>query len=360
MSERERSRSPDRGGPPADDEDYANGGSQGGGGGASDQNGAADGEAEGIKLYVGNLDYQTDEQRLRDEFSQFGTVTEVFLPTERNTNRPRGFGFVTLATREAAEKAISKMDQAQLDGRTIRVNESRPKGERGPGLGPGGAGRFNSAGNEEVKLYVGNLSFDTPETEIRRIFEEYGTVNDCFMPTDRDSGKVRGFCFVTMPSADAEKACNGVNGREIDGRALRVNEAQPRGGGGGGGGGGGRGGGGGGYGDGYGGGGYGGGSGYGGYNDSGYGGGGGGSGYRGGGGYEDRSGYGGGGSGGGYRGGGGGYDDRSGGYGDRGGGGGGGYRGGYEDRGGGGGYRGGGYSGGHDDYGGRGGGYDRY
>jgi RNA recognition motif-containing protein len=63
------------------------------------------------------------------------------------------------------------------------------------------------------------------------------------MPTDRDSGKVRGFCFVTMPSSDAEKACNGVNGREIDGRSLRVNEAQPRGGGGsGGGGGGGRGG----------------------------------------------------------------------------------------------------------------------
>lgn len=95
---------------------------------------------------------------------------------------------------------------------------------------------------------------DTPEQEIRRIFEEFGTVNDCFMPTDRDNGKVRGFCFVTMPAADAEKACSGVNGREVDGRALRVNEAQPRGGSGGGGGGGGRGGGG--------------------YNDGGYGGGG--------------------------------------------------------------------------------------
>jgi nucleolin len=171
----------------------------------------------------------TDEQRLREEFSQFGTVTEVFLPTERGTNRPRGFGFVTLATRDAAEKAISKMDQAQLDGRTIRVNESRPKGERRPGLGPGGAGSFNSAGKEEVKLYVGNLSFDTQEAEIRRLFEEHGTVNDCFMPTERDSGKVRGFCFVTMPASDAENACNKLNGVEVDGRALRVNEAQPRG-----------------------------------------------------------------------------------------------------------------------------------
>ena len=93
---------------------------------------------------------------------------------------------------------------------------------------------------------------DTPETEIRRLFEEQGTVNDCFMPTDRDTGKVRGFCFVTMPASDAEKACNKLNGVEIDGRALRVNEAQPRGGGGGGRGGYG---GGGGYNDGYGGGG---------------------------------------------------------------------------------------------------------
>jgi len=170
------------------------------------------------------------------------------LPVERGTNRPRGFGFVTLSTRDSAEKAISKMDQAQLDGRTIRVNESRPKGDRGAS-GPGGSGTFNSAGKEEVKLYVGNLSFDTPESEIRRIFEEYGTVNDCFMPTDRDSGRVRGFAFVTMPASEAENACNKVNGQEVDGRTLRVNEAQPRGGGGGGGGGGGyRGGGGGGYG----------------------------------------------------------------------------------------------------------------
>ena len=160
------------------------------------------------------------------------------------------------------------MDQAQLDGRTIRVNESRPKGERKPGLGPGGSGTFNTQGKEEVKLYVGNLSFDTPESEIRGMFEKYGTVTDCFMPTDRDSGKVRGFCFVTMPSSDAEVACAKLNGQEVDGRPLRVNEAQPRGGGGGGGGGGGAPRGGGGYNDGYSGGGGGG------YGSGGYGGGG--------------------------------------------------------------------------------------
>jgi hypothetical protein len=264
------------------------------------------------------------------------------LPIERNTQRPRGFGFVTLATREAAENAISKMDQAQLDGRTIRVNESRPKGDRPAGAG--GAGGFNSAGSEDVKLYVGNLSFETQQDSVRSLFEQYGAVTDCFMPTDRESGRVRGFCFVTMAASAAEEACTKVNGYELDGRALRVNEAQPKGSSGGGG----RGGGGGGYGGDGGGGGYGGGGGsYGGGGGGSYGGGGGGGYQGGGGGYDDRRGGGGGGYGGG--GGGGGYDDRGGGggYGGGGRGGGGGYQGGgggYDDRrgGGGGGYGGGG------------------
>jgi len=162
---------------------------------------------------------------------------------DRNTNRPRGFGFVTFTTRKSAEDAINKMDQQELDGRTIRVNESRPRGEqngnndrggygdrRGGGYNDRGnnGGGFNSAGKDEVKLYVGNLSFDTYEDSLRGIFEQHGTVTDCFLPTDRDSGKPRGFAFVTMPAAEAEEACNKVNGQELDGRTLRVNEAQPK------------------------------------------------------------------------------------------------------------------------------------
>jgi nucleolin len=226
---------------------------------------------------------------LRESFGPFGTVSDVFLPTDRATGRPRGFGFVTLSTRAAAESAIEKMDNTEVDGRTIRVNESRPKGSappRGAAGGAPGGGGFNSGGKDEVKLYVGNLSFNTQQEDIQREFEKFGAVSDCFMPTDRDTGKARGFCFVTMQAAQAETACDKMNGVEIDGRALRVNEAQPKGSGGGGGGGRGggyddRGGGGGGYGGG-GGGGYGGG----GYDR------GGGGGY-GGGGYDDRGGGGG-------------------------------------------------------------------
>ena len=289
----------------------------------------------------------TDRQRLEEEFGQFGTVTDVFLPVDHQTKRPRGFGFVTLAPRTAGAEAISKMDSKQLDGRTIRVNESKPRGQ-GPadsssrGMGPGGQRGFNVSGRPDVKLYVGNLSFDTTEDTVRNFFAGHGEVKDCFLPTDRESGRVRGFAFVTMPSADAQIACEKCDEAELEGRALRVNEAQPKGHGSSGGGGGGSGGGGGGYGDGPS---RGGGGGYGGGGDMGYGGGGGG-GYGGSGGGRDA-----------YSGGGGGYSNGGGGGGGRGGGDGYGDRGGYGGSGGGGGRGGDGYGDRSGGYGGGGGTY---
>merc|ERR1719272_59584 len=193
----------------------------------ADVNGGGGGGDDEVKLYVGNLSYETDDARLREEFSVFGTVTDVFLPTERHTGRPRGFGFVTMSTRASAEDAIAKMDQSQLEGRTIRVNESKPRGE-GPADKFRSSG-FNTSGNQDVKLYVGNLSYETQEQGVRELFEQYGAVSDCFLPTDRDTGRPRGFAFVTMVAAEAEKACNATNGYELDGRPLKVNEAQPKG-----------------------------------------------------------------------------------------------------------------------------------
>ena len=101
------------------------------------------------------------------------------------------------------------------------------------------------------RLYVGNLSFNTTELELREVFSQYGTVAETKMVMDRETGRPRGFAFVEMGSdAEAKQAIDQLNGRELGGRALTVNEAQERSGGGGGGGrgggGGGRGGGGGG------------------------------------------------------------------------------------------------------------------
>ncbi len=100
-----------------------------------------------------------------------------------------------------------------------------------------------------MNIYVGNLPFSTTEADLRAMFEEYGAVDGTQLIIDRETGRSRGFGFVEMPDADAaRRAIEEVNGRDMNGRALTVNEARPRqerGGGGGGGYGGGRGGGGG-------------------------------------------------------------------------------------------------------------------
>ncbi len=158
-------------------------------------------------------------------------------------------------------------------------------------MAPSGAG-LSSLGQIEqamnTRLYVGNLSFNTTADGVRTAFQEFGTVSDVHLVSDRETGRSRGFAFVTMGTPEeAAKAIEGMDGRTLDGRPLRVNEAeqrQQRGGGGGF-----RGGGGGGF-------------------------GGGGGGYGGGGGDRGRGGYGGGG--GGYGGGGGDYGGGGGGGGD--------------------------------------------
>jgi RNA recognition motif-containing protein len=96
------------------------------------------------------------------------------------------------------------------------------------------------------KIYVGNLPFSADESAVRALFAQHGTVESVTLITDRDTGRPRGFGFVEMPKADAARAIQSLNGHDMNGRQLKVNEAKerseggPRGGGGGGGGGGGR------------------------------------------------------------------------------------------------------------------------
>lgn len=77
------------------------------------------------------------------------------------------------------------------------------------------------------KIYVGNLSFQTPENEVRRVFEEFGSVRSVTVITDRETGRSKGFGFVEMDEDDAAKAIEHLSGSELNGRPLTVNEAKP-------------------------------------------------------------------------------------------------------------------------------------
>ena len=95
------------------------------------------------KLYVGNLSYETTEQELQELFAQAGGVASVALPTDRETGRPRGFGFVEMSSEDEARKAITMFNGQTLRDRQIKVNESRPREEGGGGRSGGG---FRSGG----------------------------------------------------------------------------------------------------------------------------------------------------------------------------------------------------------------------
>lgn len=102
----------------------------------------------GRRLYVGNLPYKATDEELTSLFSTVGDVASARVMRDMATGRARGFGFVEMATDEAAQKAIEKLHQHQMDGRAIVVNEAQPKpaGGGGRSFGGGGGGGFNRGG----------------------------------------------------------------------------------------------------------------------------------------------------------------------------------------------------------------------
>lgn len=100
-----------------------------------------------MKLYVGNLAFQTTNEDLQALFEQAGTVESVNVIEDRETGRSRGFGFVEMASKEEGQKAIEQFNGKELNGRNLNVNEARPREERGPRGGGGGGGRGGFGGN---------------------------------------------------------------------------------------------------------------------------------------------------------------------------------------------------------------------
>jgi RNA recognition motif-containing protein len=100
-----------------------------------------------MKIYIGGLPYQTDEEQLTQIFSTYGEVSSAKIITDRDTGRSKGFGFVEMSDNEAAKRAIAELHQAELGGRTITVNEARPLEPRSGG-GGGGRGGYGGGGGD--------------------------------------------------------------------------------------------------------------------------------------------------------------------------------------------------------------------
>ena len=100
-----------------------------------------------MKIYVGNLSFNTSNQDLTDIFGEVGTVTSANVIEDRETGRSRGFGFVEMATQADGEKAISELNGKEVDGRALKVNEAKPQeNNRGGGGNRGGRGGYGGGG----------------------------------------------------------------------------------------------------------------------------------------------------------------------------------------------------------------------
>lgn len=148
--------------------------------------------------------------------------------------------------RELDQKDRAKAREQRRTDRRARTAERVASGVVGPPMGeamaPLGDYDLEAAVQREpqsdparrdqsraTRLYVGNLSYDTTADALRELFSDFGQVTDVHMVMDRDSGRPRGFAFVTMGTqAEADKAINETNGQMVDGRSLRVNEAEDR------------------------------------------------------------------------------------------------------------------------------------
>jgi RNA recognition motif-containing protein len=121
-------------------------------------------ELKQMEIYVGNLAYATNDEGLKAAFAAFGEVTAVRVVTDRMTGRSKGFGFVTMPDAAQAQAAIDALNGHELDGRTVRVNESQPKPreERGPRGGFGGRGGRGGFGGGR-----GGFGGDRPRRETR-------------------------------------------------------------------------------------------------------------------------------------------------------------------------------------------------
>lgn len=169
------------------------------------------------RIYVGNLSDRTTERELTGLFERIGRVVSVRIMTDRETNRPKGFGFVEMDNEEA-DRAIAQLNQTDLNGRLLSVTEARARPQASP-----------DGGAPASRLFVGNLPYDATATELKEFFSSAGLVSHVSLPVERESGKPRGFAFVEFPDpAHAQEAVRRFHNQSFKGRPLAVNEARAR------------------------------------------------------------------------------------------------------------------------------------
>jgi len=188
-------------------------------------------EEDARKLFIAGLPDSVTEDVLRQLVEATGgTVRSLSLPRDRETGRPRGFGFVTLSTAEESVAARQSLDGSMQAGRAISVRPFQSEAPR-RGEAPGATGGAGGAGGgSDRTLYVGNLPYDVTAEAVEELFATSGAgrIVRVHLPMGPD-GRLRGFGFVRMGSSDAaNEAIVQLRSAEMGGRRLVINIAHPK------------------------------------------------------------------------------------------------------------------------------------
>ncbi|XP_058787423.1 28 kDa ribonucleoprotein, chloroplastic-like [Vicia villosa] len=179
---------------------------------------------EDAKLFVGNLPYDVDSEKLAMLFESAGTVEIAEVIYNRETDRSRGFGFVTMSTVEEAEAGVEKFSGYDYNGRALTVNKASPRGTR-----PEREDRPPRTYEPVMRVYVGNLSWEVDDSILEQVFSEHGKVVSARVVYDRETGRSRGFGFVTLSDEkEMSDAIAALDGQIVEGRAIKVSVAIDR------------------------------------------------------------------------------------------------------------------------------------
>ncbi|RKF57741.1 Polyadenylate-binding protein, cytoplasmic and nuclear [Golovinomyces cichoracearum] len=162
------------------------------------------------KMFIGGLNWETTDQSLKEYFSQFGEVVECMVMRDGVSGRSRGFGFLTF--KDARTVNIVMVKEHYLDGKIIDPKRAIPRDEQ----------------ERTSKIFVGGVSQEATEQDFKEYFMQFGRIVDATLMIDKDTGRPRGFGFVTFDSEAAVDACLSVP-LEILGKPIEVKKAQPRG-----------------------------------------------------------------------------------------------------------------------------------
>ncbi|KAH7522030.1 heterogeneous nuclear ribonucleoprotein 1 [Ziziphus jujuba] len=198
------------------------------------------------KLFIGGISWETTEEKLKDYFASYGDVLQTVVMRDKVTGRPRGFGFVVFSDPSVLDRVLE--DKHTIDGRTVEAKRALSREEQQTSARSGNAYPARNAGNggnmRTKKIFVGGLPPTLSEEGFREYFEGYGHVTDVVVMYDQNTGRPRGFGFISFDTEDAvdrvlHKTFHDLNGKQVEVKRALPKDANPGGGSRGGGGGGG-------------------------------------------------------------------------------------------------------------------------